>query len=553
MTDSLMPDSFPQPCARWADLLAAHPDTLSPKERRTLDAHVARCRACAAVRADYQRMDARIRSLPDPRMRPDLPPWLLALQVKTRDAPAQDRITSLHSMEHHMQTRKEPGMEVPAPTPISQGRSARRRVVSWVTAVAALVVIALITTALLASHSGKPASAGSPKNGTATPASNQGWAPVAGLGHLLAQPFIAPGNPKVIYLVGSQPLTLQRSDDSGGHWRQVPTPPQASQAQAAQFSISAGDAHNIFLTLTFDLITSVCTSSQASIGPINAYSGGGCQFPYYSTDGGAHWGLMRCVTCAQAVGAGGRALVGTIVAQGHHLYSILYDQNQIPRLVTSTDGGASWRFADGTLIPKGLGVCSFGAAPTGSSVYALVQAEYCSQAVGYVHGVATHPQAQGGLTIWRSDDAGAHWSQVGAFLSQQADTANFRVIGTGDAPPTLLAAGGQGASYTRLMSIDGGKTWQPLPMQRLPDNAALYAPQTALSDGSLLTRAQPPSLSPTTFYALKPGSQTWQQIAPALDADAADPIVSSAGGNDTLWVVSTDHKGQWSVWAYTIP
>lgn len=549
-----MTNPLPKPCARWADLLAAHPDSLSPAERRALDAHVASCRACAAVRADYQRMDARIRSLPDPRIRPDLPPWLLALQAAgTRDAPAPSVMTSLHSLENHMQTHKEPGMPMPAPTPISQGRPTRRRVVSWATAVAALVVIALITTALLASHAGKPATAGGPKNSTATPASSQGWTVIAGLDHLSAQPIIAPGNPKVIYLVGSQPLTLERSDNYGGDWRYVSLPPSASQAQAAQFSISAGDAHNIFLTLTFDLTSSVCTSSQASIGSVNAYSGSGCLFPYYSTDGGAHWGLMRCVTCAQAVGAGGRALVGTIVAQGHHLYSTIYDQNQLLRLVTSTDGGATWRFADGVLIPKGLGICGFAAAPTGSSVYALVQTGYCSQAVGYVNGVATHPQAQSGLAIWRSDDAGAHWSRIGAFPYQQPDTAAFRAIDTGGAQPTLLAAAGQAATYQRLMSTDGGKTWQPLPMQRLPDNAALYAPLTALSDGSLLTRAQPPSFSPTTFYALKPGSQTWQQIAPPLDADAADPIVSSADGNDTLWVVSTDHQGQWSVWAYTIP
>ena len=61
-----MTEALPQPCARWADLLAAHPDTLSVAERRALDAHVASCQACAAAHADFQRMDARIRSLPDP-------------------------------------------------------------------------------------------------------------------------------------------------------------------------------------------------------------------------------------------------------------------------------------------------------------------------------------------------------------------------------------------------------------------------------------------------------------------------------------------------------
>jgi hypothetical protein len=549
-----MTDLLPQPCACWADLLAAHPDDLSAKERRALDAHLASCQACAAVRADYQRMNACIRSLPDPRIRLDLPPWLLVLkEAAGRDAPAPNQIIPFYSTEKQMQTRKEPGRVVPAPTPSVPGHLARRRVVSWVSAAAALVVIAVLTTAVLISHAGKPGTPGQGRStATPTPAGGQGWVVVAGLDNLSAQPIIAPGNPKIIYLVGSQPFTLQRSDDSGGDWRYVSTPPQASQAQAAQLSINTVDANNIFLTLTFDLASSVCAGSQASIGQMNAYSGGSCQFPYYSTDSGAHWGLMRCATCAQAVGAGGRALVGTIVPQGNHLYSTIYDQNQLLRLVTSTNGGATWRFADGTLIPKGQGICAFAAAPTGSSVYALVQPGYCSQAVGYVSGAATHPQAPSGLTIWRSDDAGAHWSQMGAFPYQQADTANFRAIDTGGAQPTLIAAAGQGASYTRLMSTDGGKTWQPLPTQSLPDNAVLYLPLTALNDGSLLTEAQTAFTGPTTFYALKPGSRTWQQIAPPLDGDPTELVVSSAGGHETLWAVTTNHKSDFSVWVYTL-
>ncbi|HEU5368333.1 MAG TPA: hypothetical protein VFU69_07710 [Ktedonobacterales bacterium] len=547
-----MSKSLPQPCARWADLLAARTDTLSAAERRALDAHVAHCRACAAVRADYQRMDARIRSLPNPRIRPDLPPWLLALQAaQTRDAPAPQLMTPLHSLENHMQTRNKPGMPIPAPTPISQGRAARRRVVSWVTAVAALVVIALITTALLVSHAGKPGNTGGPKNNTATPSSSQGWTPVAGLDHLSAQPIIAPSNPKVIYLQGPNPATLQRSDDSGGHWRHVSAPPQASQAQDAVFMVSASNAQNIFLALTFDHTSSICTGGQASAGAVNAYSGGSCTIPYYSTDGGEHWGLMRCVTCAQAVGAGSLAAVGEIISQGNHLYSLIFDQNQVRRLITSTDGGATWRFADGTLIPKGLGICGFGAAPTGTTVFALVQTGYCSQPVGYVNGAATQPEASG-LAIWRSNDAGAHWSRVSNFTYQLPDTAVFRAIDTGGAQPTLIAAAGQAATYQRLMSTDGGKTWQPLPTQGLPDTADIFTPQTALSDGSLLTEVQTVYSGPTTFYALNPGSQIWRQITPTLDNDSTELVVTSTGGNDTFWAVTTDHQGSFSVLVYTL-
>ncbi|HEY7357079.1 MAG TPA: sialidase family protein, partial [Ktedonobacterales bacterium] len=472
-----MTNPLPQPCARWANLLAAHPDTLSPAERRALDAHVARCQACAAARADYQRMDTRIRSLPDPRIRPDLPPWLLALQAaQTRNAPAPSVMTPLHSTEKHMQTNKKPGISTPAPTPTSQGRPTRRRVVSWVTAVAALVVIVLIATALLVSHPGKPVSGGIPRNNTATPPSSQAWAPVAGLDHLSALPIIAPGNPKIIYLVGSQPLTLQRSDDSGGHWRNLPLPPSASQAYSAPLLINAADAHNIFLLLSFDAPSSVCPNNQGATGQIHTYSGYSCQLPYYSVDGGAHWGLVHCISCGQPVSGAGTVPFSEIITQGNHLYSLVDDQSQHQHLITSSDKGATWHFADTSLLAKGQGICGFGAVPTGSSVYALVQSGYCSQAVGYVNGAATHSQAPSGLTIWRSNDAGAHWSQAGAFPYQQADTANFRAIDTGGAQPTLLAAAGQAGTYQRLMSTDGGKTWQLLPTQGLPDTADIFAP-----------------------------------------------------------------------------
>src|SRR5260370_14668877 len=48
---------MPVPCPQWEKQLAAlHPDDLSPAERKALAAHTAVCPACAAVLADYQRL-----------------------------------------------------------------------------------------------------------------------------------------------------------------------------------------------------------------------------------------------------------------------------------------------------------------------------------------------------------------------------------------------------------------------------------------------------------------------------------------------------------------
>ncbi|HEX9132737.1 MAG TPA: hypothetical protein VF844_10625 [Ktedonobacteraceae bacterium] len=60
-----MKDPMFQPCAAWAEKLAAtHPDDLSPTEWAALEAHIAHCTACAAIRVEYRLMDDRIRNYP---------------------------------------------------------------------------------------------------------------------------------------------------------------------------------------------------------------------------------------------------------------------------------------------------------------------------------------------------------------------------------------------------------------------------------------------------------------------------------------------------------
>lgn len=544
-----MTNSLPQPCARWADFIAAHPDTLSVAERRALDAHVTSCQACAAAHADFQRMDARIRSLPDPRIRPGLPRWL-----QEQRAAAQRRARAPHSMiplplpslEKHMRNGHEPGSMLPAPTPRNGRRL--RRVASWVTAVAAVVVIAVITTALLVSHTGKPGATGGQGGNTATPSATSinGWKIVPGLNHSAAQPMLAPSDPKVIYLL-EQP-TLRRSDDSGAHWRDLALPTQVSEASNALLQISSANAENIFVLLTFDQSSSVCSGGQASSGQVNAYSGYSCQLTYYSVDGGAHWGLMQCAAC----GANQLAPVGTIAAQGNHLYSLIYDQNQRQRLLMSADGGATWQFADASLLAKGQGLCGFATTPQGSAAFALAQAGSCSQPVGYLHNEAAQPQAQPGLSIWRMDDAGAHWTKAGTFPYQQPDTQVFRAVDAGGEQPVLFEAAGEAETYTRYVSLDGGQTWQTQPTAGILDSGGGVGPtQAALSDGTILM-SDPVRQGSSTLYGWKPGSQAWRQIAPAFPGYSDQVFVSPSAGHDTIWVVTTYDSGDFAVLSYTL-
>lgn len=104
-----MKDPIFQPCAAWAEKLAAkHPDDLSQTEWAELEDHLAHCPACAAVRAEYRLMDERIRDYPARQalLNPPPPPLLIPHQVSGDDAgpplSALDRIYRSSTSRHRL-------------------------------------------------------------------------------------------------------------------------------------------------------------------------------------------------------------------------------------------------------------------------------------------------------------------------------------------------------------------------------------------------------------------------------------------------------------------
>jgi hypothetical protein len=170
---------LPEPCKRWRLKLAAtHPDDLDPAERAALEAHLATCPSCAAVYAAYAQMDAAVLRLPGPAPLEALPPKLLALWEAEDQQAASGRVpTRLARREtalrpQHDDTRQAPPFpERPAP------RRPSLRVVSGLTALAAVVVIALLTTALLVSRLRTISPNPTPTPGIATATSQPGVTP----------------------------------------------------------------------------------------------------------------------------------------------------------------------------------------------------------------------------------------------------------------------------------------------------------------------------------------------------------------------------------------
>ncbi len=139
----------PQPCRKWRlKLAAAHPADLEPAERAALEAHLATCAACAAVYATYARLDAALARVPAPTPLEDVPPKLLALWA------AEDRQREAAPLSREERPMRQSALDT-EPTPVFPPQPAPRRprrLVSGLTALAAVLVIAVLVAALLVSR-----------------------------------------------------------------------------------------------------------------------------------------------------------------------------------------------------------------------------------------------------------------------------------------------------------------------------------------------------------------------------------------------------------------
>ncbi len=186
-----MTNPSPKPCAEWADILTVtHPDDLSSSWRTALEAHLATCAACAAVRADYERLDRYIQRLPTSRPLPAFPPQLLA------DGMPQRATTRLEQSDGGYTS-------APRLVPQKRIRDAARpsgRFKSALTIATLVVIVALFAVLMrnfATGHSSRPSQNGSPsRSSPATQATTTGqWETAAGLIDQSGLPVLAPAIP----------------------------------------------------------------------------------------------------------------------------------------------------------------------------------------------------------------------------------------------------------------------------------------------------------------------------------------------------------------------
>ncbi len=168
-----MKRSLSAPCAGWAERLAAvHPDDLSPSARAALDAHVASCLACAAARAEYLLMDARMHDLPPTAPLPSLPPRLAQIWAAQSARSAEKRVQwngrgaigvtgrSHSGSEQRMRTMKQ------SPTHQKPQHDPQRRPISWISGSATAAVVLLFALVLLTFARGQRPGSSAPPHAT---------------------------------------------------------------------------------------------------------------------------------------------------------------------------------------------------------------------------------------------------------------------------------------------------------------------------------------------------------------------------------------------------
>jgi hypothetical protein len=196
-------------------------------------------------------------------------------------------------------------------------------------------------------------------------------------------------------------------------------------------------------------------------------------------------------------------------SQGTRLYTAIHylGVENMTRILVSQDRGATWNLADVGLYGTDRGICDFLAAPDSTTLYATTGASGC-----------TYLFPSDSITLWRSDDAGAHWNRLG-----QLPGASGQLIGAFKSPDHadytlyIITSPQRGEGYTHAWaSEDGGRVWKAAPD---PGTGDMFLNEP--HDGSLII-ISPPSYSD----------------APSPPATAATQTASSAASQEGHAVMS---------------
>lgn len=451
-----------------------------------------------------------------------------------------------------------------SPGPATQPRDGWRRTRGLVGVAAAVVIVGLIGTVLSevnVGRSGKHPLA----QATVTPTMSSLHVP-GQWERVMELPrgqyaLIAPSDPRVIYVMDYP--HIRRTDNDGRTWHELPTPAGGTlgSAYGDHFiaMVSPVDPYTVFLVANVYRSGpdgEQCTTADAAQKRESALPGPRvaslldsstwCDLNYYTTDGGQHWHPANLPMGWTSLGIPGNGFFMPLQAQGGRLYDMISPPDQGPqaspnlawRLVTSADGGVTWQLADVAINAGGGAVLTYLAAPSGQAVFAQV---------------VEHDRS---LDVWRSDDAGVHWTKVPPARSAQFPRALLAAAVDSNGQPLLYAEGAvmpphpgidAHPTFTLWVSADGGSSWTAASSRGLPDSS--WSDGTYISgvtaDGSVVVPFRSATSSDVTFYAWKLGQTTWRQVCPQMPDGAASVFPAGPWGSEALWGMSVVRDSQY--------
>lgn len=588
-----MTDACPQAVA--TETLSAWRDaTLAAPDAAFLARHAPTCRACAERLALFDAIEVALRQQRTPAPRPSLWGEVYARLADearggarggAREDVQQDDVTddgypsgyvSAYPGARPTGTASRPGPADSGRLPLGRQRLRRR----WgaVGAASAALLIAALLIGLLVSRQGLTGVSGHATPTAHTPVSSvtaaaspsatgaplpAGWQNLTALDTGPAQPVIAPSNPQVVYFAatsggaatskataGATPTALlARSDDGGVTIHHLPFPTLNGQTidtyapTIVYVFVSPLNPHTVYLTAQFSLGACPSNFAPTLMRRVKLDAGSGaqrdgktlssavCQPQYISTDSGQTWRLLSLPTKGLLAVAPVNAnrFSNAIQAQGTRLYSTVTDEGLgfgggvTPggRLVTSVDGGITWSLVDSPIVAQGLQVYNFAPAPIGSTVFVVSENPQTNQPPTY----AIDPH------LWRSDDSGATWTELGYTPNGSATTGPLggmvaTVSASGQPILYLDTSSGKIAQSASVeVSVDGGQNWQAA-----PDAGALSEadPLGVTASGKVVM-----VFGDGSFRAWTLGDPEWTTVAPALGSSFSRTLYFIGAANAT--------------------